>query len=150
MKNVVFVCLGNICRSPMAEAIFRDLVAQEQLTETFHIDSAGTAGWHKGERPHHGTTAKLAEHGISTAGMYSRQLTHHDKDAFDYFICMDEQNMENTRRIVGEEKEVIRLLDLTDKAISDVPDPYYTGDFEETYQLCLDGCSQLLQKLKKP
>lgn len=149
MKNVLFVCLGNICRSPMAEAIFCDLVEREQLTEAFHIDSAGTAGWHKGERPHRGTLAKLAEYDISTDGMYSRPLTQHDRDAFDYFVCMDDSNVENTRRIVGEEKEVIRLLDLADNALTEVPDPYYTGDFEETYQLCLDGCSHLLQKLKK-
>lgn len=147
MKKVVFICLGNICRSPMAEAIFRDLVKQQNLEAAFTIDSAGTAGWHEGERPHKGTLAKLKEYGISTEGMYSRPLTKEDGERFDYFICMDESNVENTRRILGGDKEVLRLLDLTTHTVKEVPDPYYTGDFEETYQLCLEGCTKLLEKL---
>lgn len=147
--GVLFVCLGNICRSPMAEAIFRNLVKERGMESRFDIDSAGTGDWHIGDGPHHGTVKKLAEHKISTQGMYSRQLKLEDYDRFDYIVCMDESNIKNALPMLGQQKssKVFRLLDLI-KDPKDVPDPYFTGDFEETYQLCLEGCKALLQKIE--
>ncbi|MBO2536822.1 low molecular weight protein-tyrosine-phosphatase [Rummeliibacillus suwonensis] len=148
--GILFVCLGNICRSPMAEAIFRSLVQELEIEDQFDIDSAGTGDWHIGDGPHQGTVQKLAEHNISTEGMYSRQLRLEDYDRFDYIVCMDNSNIENALPMLGqpESSKVFRLLDLL-KDPKDVPDPYFTGDFEETYQLCVEGCKALLQKIKE-
>lgn len=147
--GVLFVCLGNICRSPMAEAIFRNLVKERGIEDRFVIDSAGTGDWHIGEGPHQGTVKKLAEHNISTQGMHSRQLKLNDYDQFDYIVCMDDSNIKNALPMLGQKdsSKVFRLLDLLDVP-KDVPDPYFTGDFEETYQLCLEGCKALLKKIE--
>lgn len=150
MIRVLFVCLGNICRSPMAEAVMRDLVAKENLKEKIEIDSAATSTNHIGEPPHRGTQAKLREHGISTAGMKARQLKNTDIEQFDYIVGMDESNIRNINTILGNPKspKIFRFLDLTNHK-KDVPDPYYTGDFQETYDLVVEGCQALLQKIKR-
>ncbi|MBQ0139156.1 MAG: low molecular weight phosphotyrosine protein phosphatase [Kurthia sp.] len=150
MHHVLFVCLGNICRSPMAEAIFRNLVKQRGWENQFIIDSAGTSGWHEGEAPHKGTVAELASHHISTKGMMSRPLQAKDGEVFEYIVCMDNSNIKHAQEILGgpSDKQLIRLLDLTAKKI-DVPDPYYTGDFKETYALCTLGCEALFNQIIK-
>ena len=150
MIRVLFVCLGNICRSPMAEAIMRDVVVKENLSDKIEIDSAATAAYHIGKPPHHGTQSKLQEYGISTTGMKARQLKQEDFDQFDYIIGMDESNIRNIHAILGkkDDSKIFRFLDLTDHQ-KDVPDPYYTGDFQETYDLVIDGCQALLQKIKQ-
>ncbi|WP_332646500.1 low molecular weight protein-tyrosine-phosphatase [Lysinibacillus sp. 54212] len=147
MIRVLFVCLGNICRSPMAEAVMRDLVEKRGLSAEIKIDSAGTSSWHIDEPPHKGTRAKLEEYKISTSGMKARQLRTSDVD-FDYIVCMDASNVENTRNMLREDDntKIIRFLDLTFHK-KDVPDPWYTGDFQETYELCLDGCNALLERI---
>ncbi|OCA88947.1 low molecular weight protein-tyrosine-phosphatase [Pseudobacillus wudalianchiensis] len=149
MINVLFVCLGNICRSPMAEALFRHLVQQEGLEDKIRVDSAGTSDWHVGSPPHEGTAAILKKYNVETEGLAGRQLSKQDFEAFDYIVGMDESNIENIYHIVKQPKhpKVIRLLDLT-ATPKDVPDPYYTGDFQETYDLVLDGCQALLNKIK--
>ena len=148
MKRVLFVCLGNICRSPMVEAVMRDLVAKRGLSTEIKVDSAGTSSWHIGEPPHKGTKAKLQEYGISTKGMSARQLKRTDFDSFDYIVGMDTSNVENIRDILREptNPKILRFLDLTPHQ-KDVPDPWYTGDFQETYDLALEGCKALLEKI---
>lgn len=149
MIRVLFVCLGNICRSPMAEAVMRDLIEKAKLDDKIKVDSAATSSWHIGEPPHRGTQDKLREYGISTQGIKSRQLHKHDFDQFDYIIGMDENNIRNIYTMLGnpDSPKIFRFLDLTDHRM-DVPDPYYTGDFQETYNLVLEGCQALLAKMK--
>lgn len=149
MINVLFVCLGNICRSPMAEALFRDLLNKENLTDKIAVDSAATSSWHIGSPPHRGTLAILKKYKISSEGLVGRQLTKQDFEKFDYIIGMDQSNIKNIYKITGkpDHPKIIRLLDLTENK-QDVPDPYYTGDFEETYRLVSEGCRVLLEKIR--
>ncbi|RST77468.1 low molecular weight phosphotyrosine protein phosphatase [Siminovitchia acidinfaciens] len=149
MVKVLFVCLGNICRSPMAEAIMRDLIEKEGFSGKISVDSAGTGSWHIGNPPHKGTLKKLAEYNISTEGLVARQFSEKDFDEYDYIVGMDESNIRNIYEMTGkpEAPKIIRLLDLTE-AKKDVPDPYYTGDFQETYDLVSEGCQVLLEKIK--
>ncbi|MFB3164619.1 low molecular weight protein-tyrosine-phosphatase [Neobacillus sp. 179-J 1A1 HS] len=149
MINVLFVCLGNICRSPMAEGVFRDLLKKENLSSKVSVDSAATSSWHIGSPPHKGTLAILKKYNISAQGLVGRQLTKEDFETFDYIIGMDESNVQNIFEITGKPKhpKIIRLLDFTQHN-KDVPDPYYTGDFEETYQLVSEGCQALLEKIR--
>lgn len=150
MTRVLFVCLGNICRSPMAEGVFRKLVNDEQLTDQIQVDSAGTSDWHIGKPPHTGTLSKLAEYEVSAEGMAARQLLINDAEDFDYIIGMDAENISNIHTLFGDttHQRVIRFLDLTSHQ-KDVPDPYFTGDFQETYDLVLEGCQALLDLIKK-
>jgi protein-tyrosine phosphatase len=114
------------------------------------VDSAATSSWHIGSPPHKGTLAILKKYNISSEGLVGRQLTKDDFEKFDYIIGMDESNVKNIFEITGKPQhpKIIRLLDLTEHN-KDVPDPYYTGDFEETYQLVTDGCQALLEKIRK-
>lgn len=153
MIHVLFVCLGNICRSPMAEAIFRHQLVDEGLDGKITVDSAGTAGWHTGNPPHDGTRKKLDEYNISYAGMKARQIDENDFMNFDYIITMDEKNVTSLETDFKEAKEnptICRLMDFVDNPQEkNVPDPYYTGDFNYTYTLVSEACHALLAFLKE-
>ncbi|MFD2673138.1 low molecular weight protein-tyrosine-phosphatase [Marinicrinis sediminis] len=150
MIHVLFVCLGNICRSPMAEAVFRHQVKEAKLEHEISVDSAGTGDWHIGKPPHEGTRNKLTEMKINQDGMRARQVTAADFTTYDYVIAMDDQNVQNLQAVgAGAADRVIKLLDLLpDQPVRNVPDPYFTGNFDEVYELINKACSRLLEKVR--
>lgn len=152
MIRVLFVCLGNICRSPMAEGLFRDQVRSEGLADQIEVDSAGTGGWHVGAPPHEGTQEQLTKRGISIEGMAGRKLEKNDIEKFDYIIAMDAENLGEIHRMAGYDSHAYtaRLLDFVPKTdLDDVPDPYYTGNFDEVFVLVEEGCQQLLSFIRE-
>lgn len=149
--RVLFVCLGNICRSPMAEAVFQNLVNEAGLSDEIIIDSAGTGSWHVGERAHRGTLAVLKKHGIDYNGR-ARQITSSDFNQFDYILTMDEDNLADVRRMVPENSHAVvaRFLDFGENLPArEVPDPYYDGRFDEVYDLVRRGAEGLLAFIRK-
>ena len=143
MKKILFVCHGNICRSPMAEYVMKYLVEQAQLTDQYMIASAATSTEEIGNSVYPPARRKLAEHGISCQGHAARQMTRADYQLYDLLIGMDSANLRNMTRIAGGDPEgKIRPL-LYDK---DVADPWYTGNFEATWQDVLRGCQALLEE----
>jgi len=147
--NVLFVCMGNICRSPMAEAVFRDLVKKKQLDDRFEIASAGTGGWHIGERPHRGTREVLARHGIDPNGLVAKQVTQEALNRAHYVVAMDSENLADLRSWHVDNAKLSRLLDYADDLnVRDVPDPYYDGRFELVYELVRIGSEGLLKHIQ--
>ena len=146
--RVLFVCLGNICRSPMAEAVFRHLVAQAGLADRIAADSAGTGAWHIGEPPHHGTRRVLRERGIDYSHC-ARTVVPDDLTRFDYLVALDSENLAGLRALIhGGHPKIARLLDYAPGARTrDVPDPYYTGGFDAVYDLVEQGCRGLLERI---
>lgn len=149
MIKLLFICHGNICRSPMAEFVMKDLVEKAGLAEQFEIASAATSTEEIGNPVYPPARRKLAEHGISCAGKTARQLRKKDYDHYDYLIGMDQYNLRNMRRICGEDTEGKMSLLMEHVGVRrDVADPWYTDDFETTWQDVLKGCQALLEKLK--
>jgi protein-tyrosine phosphatase len=133
----------------MAEALFRHLVKKEKLTNKIAVDSAATSSWQIGFPPHEGTLDILKKHNISSEGLIGRRLKKEDFWRFDFIIGMDESNVKNIYKITGKSNhpKIIRLLDLT-RYKKDVPDPFFTGDFDQTYRLVSVGCRALLNKIR--
>ncbi len=149
--RVLFVCAGNICRSPMAEAVFQHLVEQAKLATRFEVASVGTGGWHVGEKPHPGTQAVLQRYGISFDDKRAAHLSQHDIDYYDYILAMDEENMHDIRALrPGLNGKLQRLLEFTpDSLVLDVPDPYYSGGFDRVYSLVTTACQGLLYEIRQ-
>ena len=150
MKKILMICHGNICRSTMAEFVMKDLVAKAGLEDKFYIESAATSREEIGNDTHYGTKQKLTEMGVPFARRAARQMTKEDYKEFDYIIGMDDANIRNINRIAGGDPEgkVYRLLDFAGKSDS-IADPWYTGNFDETWDDVLEGCQALLEQLKK-
>ncbi len=148
MKKILFVCHGNICRSPMAEFVMKDLVRKTGREDEFYIESAATSTEEIGNSVYPPARRKLAEHGIGCAGKTARQMTRSDYDRYDLLIGMDSWNIRNMRNICGGDPEgkIVMLMDFT-KRPGDVADPWYTGDFEATWRDVLEGCRALLDRL---
>lgn len=150
MIKVLFICLGNICRSPMAEFVFKDIVKKKGLSDNFFIDSAATSGYNESMQNgiHHETRAILTKMNIPFTEHISRQLKKGDYKKFDYIIGMEEENVKNILKIIGNDSEnkVFKLLDFTDEP-RDIIDPWYYGNFDKTYDDIKYGCEKFLEKI---
>ena len=149
MTRILFICHGNICRSPMAEFVMKDLVKKAGLEAQFHIESAATSTEEIGNPVYPPARRKLTEHGIDCTGKTARQLTNSDYDKYDLLIGMDRANLRNMHRICGGDfaGKLHLLMDYTDHP-GDVADPWYTGDFQRTWQDVLAGCGGLLERVR--
>lgn len=152
--KVLFVCLGNICRSPAGEGIFKDLVKSQGLDHLIEVDSAGTSGWHNGELPDH----RMRQHGARRGYVFdslSRKFTERDFDDFDIILAMDDSNYSNIVALSPDleaRKKVYRMVDFSKKYSHDhIPDPYYMGasGFEQVLDLLEDACEELLKQIKQ-
>ncbi|TDW20808.1 protein-tyrosine phosphatase [Breznakia blatticola] len=147
-KRICFVCHGNICRSPMAEYVFKDMVKKANL-EGYTIVSRATSNEEIGNDMHPGTKRILNAKDIPYTRHQATRLIASDAQAYDYFICMDDANVNNTKRMLNlKDDRVFKLLDLTSLKRG-IADPWYTGDYETTYVDVVIGCEALLQKLMK-
>ena len=147
--RILFVCLGNICRSPMAEAILVHRVREAELENQIEVDSAGTGDWHIGDEPHEGTLQILKTHGIEHP-MTARQIRAQDLNEFDYLIVMDDKNERDVRAVATGRAHIARLLDYLPTARDkNVPDPYFTGDFDAVYRMVNAACENLLAHVRR-
>ena len=149
MKEVMFVCHGNICRSPMAEFVMRDMVKKRGLESEFVIASSATSTEEIGNDIHRGTRAVLTKYSVPFSPRKAVQVTRRDYERYDLFVCMDSANVRNLGRIFGADPEnkIKKLLDFTSRG-GDVADPWYTGNFEETWRDVNEGCAALLEELE--
>ena len=148
MIKILFVCHGNICRSPMAEFVMKDLVNKKGMADQFEIASAATSTEEIGNPVYPPAKRKLKEHGISCVGKTARQMTKEDYAYYDYIIAMDRFNLRNMTRFVGNDPDnkVSLLMDFTNRP-GDVADPWYTGDFDSTWNDVYEGCVGILNRL---
>ena len=150
MKKIIFVCLGNICRSPMAEFVMKDIVEKAGLGHEFEIASAATSTYEIGNPVYPPARQKLAEHGIDCKGKTARQITKRDYDYYDYIVAMDQSNIRNLKNMLNNDPQgkISLLMDYTSRP-ADVADPWYTGDFQVTWDDVSEGCEALLKFVLK-
>ncbi|GAA6492322.1 low molecular weight protein-tyrosine-phosphatase [Candidatus Bariatricus faecipullorum] len=148
MIKVLFVCTGNICRSTMAEYVFKDMVKKAGREQEFYIDSAGTSREEEGNGVHYGTREKLRQQGIPCGNHRARQMTRKDYEKFDYLIGMDDGNIRGMRRIAGGDPDgkIYKLLEFSGSG-RNIADPWYTGNFDATWADVTEGLEGLKQKL---
>ena len=144
--KILFICHGNICRSTMAQFVMEYMVGKEGLSDSFVIESAATSREEIGNPPHHGTVRKMHEMGIPMRAHRAVQMRRDDYDKFDYIVGMDKWNEKNIFRIIGSDPQnkVSSLLDYTPRKGQDIADPWYTGNFEDTYRDVDEGCKAFL------
>ena len=154
-KKILFVCLGNICRSPSAEAVFNGVLKKEGIASQFEVDSAGTSGWHAGEPADRRMQSHATKRGYNLTSISRKFDPHSDFDHFDMIVGMDDSNMENLKRMARNTDDLNKLYKMTDFAkefsYDEVPDPYYGGSegFELVLDLLEDSCRGLLEKASK-
>ena len=150
MYKIMFVCHGNICRSPMAQFVFQKMIDNRGLSHKYFVASSATSTEEIGNPVYPPARAELAKHGISCEGKFAVQLKASDYEKYDLFVGMDSRNIVNmTRMLGGDPKNKIRkLMDMTERG-GDVADPWYTGNFDVTYRDVLDGCEALLNILEE-
>lgn len=152
MVRVLFVCLGNICRSPTAEGVFRALLAREQLQVVVDVDSAGTHAYHVGSAPDQRAQEAARRRGVDLSGLRGRRVEASDFQTFDYVLAMDTENHEHLRALAGEQRHKLRLfMEYADKfEENEVPDPYYGGanGFERVLDMIEDASEGLLRELR--
>ena len=150
MIKVLFVCHGNICRSTMCESVFTHMVKKRKLEDQFLIDSAATSREEIGNPPHRGTVKKLREVNIPLIPHRAKQVTWEDYKKFDYIIGMDTWNIRNLNRMLKGDPDgkIYKLLSFSESG-RDIADPWYTGNFDETYSDIVEGCNSFLEYLKR-
>lgn len=150
MIKILFVCHGNICRSPMAEFVMKDLLKKHGLSDAVRVASAATSAEELGNPVHCGTRQKLSQAGIRCEGKTARRLTRADYDEYDWLIGMDDFNLRNMRALLGGDPDhkIVKLLSFCGTG-EDIADPWYTGNFDETYRDVLRGCEGLLRTLAR-
>lgn len=150
MIKILFICHGNICRSPMAEYLFRDKIEKLGLSSQFHIASAATSTEELGNPPHHGTQKILSDLGISCYGKRAVQIKKKDYDSYDFIIGMDDRNIQNMQRIFGSDPKhkIYKFLDFSENP-RNIADPWYTGNFKRTYEDIQEAGETFLAYLEK-
>ena len=151
ISRILFICHGNICRSPMGEYILKDMVRKAGREGEFEIDSAAVSREEIGNPVYPPARRELEAHGVFCGDHRARQICRADYDRYDYLIGMDEWNMRNMRRMLGDDPEgkMYRLLDFTERKGADIADPWYTGNFDVTYEDVVEGCEGLLEHILK-
>lgn len=150
MIKILFICHGNICRSTMAQFVFQDMVNKRGLQDKFYIDSAATSREEIGNGPHYGTVSKLRQVGVPILKHHAVQMTGQDYEDYDFLIGMEHFNLRNMKRITGGDPDgkMYLLLDFSEHP-RDIADPWYTGNFDETYRDVVEGCEALLSYLQE-
>ena len=150
MIKILFICHGNICRSTMAQFVFQDMINKRGLSDCFYINSAATSREEIGNPPHYGTVRKLQEVGVPVLHHRAVQMTRKDYQEYDYLIGMDQWNIRNMLRITGSDSgnKIYSLLDFTSEP-REIADPWYTGNFDRTYNDVVEGCNALYDHLKE-
>jgi len=150
-RRILFVCLGNICRSPLGEGILRQRATERGLSHLVETESAGTGGWHQGDPPDHRSIAVAKGHGIDISTQSARQLRLEDFTAFDLIFAMDRDNLRNLVRLAPHDSsaDIHLFMDFVSGTMRDVPDPYYgtPADFEHVFAMLDEGCGNLLDTL---